>query len=103
MVSDASGQQLHDRATRGEILSAEEQAHLNTWYDEQDRAEMRTLEPGVPSENQAYLQAEIDRILQQIGNATRRIQEISQQNELLRQDIVQFRHQLAQRVAVQVI
>lgn len=40
MVSDKLGEQLHDRATRGEALSEEEQAQLEDWYRTQDRAEM---------------------------------------------------------------
>ncbi len=43
MVSDNVGQRLHDRATRGESLSSEEQAQLNEWYAEQDRAEAKML------------------------------------------------------------
>ena len=34
------GLYLHDRATRGEPLSAAEQARLHRWYGEQDRAEV---------------------------------------------------------------
>jgi len=43
MVSDEIGKQLHNRATRGEVLSAEEQAHLEEWYATQDRAEADQL------------------------------------------------------------
>jgi hypothetical protein len=32
MVSDELGKQLHDRATRGQDLSLEEQAQLAAWY-----------------------------------------------------------------------
>lgn len=38
MVFDELGKQLHDCATRGEVLSVKEQAQLNAWYEEQDRA-----------------------------------------------------------------
>ena len=43
MVSDELGKQLHDRATRGEALSPEEQAQLKDWYATQDRAEADQL------------------------------------------------------------
>ena len=43
MVSDDFIKQLHDRATRGEILSAEEQKQLENWYASQDSAESKAL------------------------------------------------------------
>lgn len=33
MISDELGQKLHDRATRGEPLTAEEQEQLRRWYE----------------------------------------------------------------------
>lgn len=33
------GERLHDRATRGVELTAEEQAQLNEWYAQRDRLE----------------------------------------------------------------
>ncbi len=43
MISDNIAQQLHDKLTRGESLSAEEQATLDAWYAAQDEAESHTL------------------------------------------------------------
>ena len=43
MNSNGVGERLHDRATRGEVLTAEEQAQLNEWYAERDRAEAAML------------------------------------------------------------
>lgn len=43
MVPDELGKQLHDRVTRGEALTAEEQAQLEDWYATQDRAEADQL------------------------------------------------------------
>ena len=37
------GQRLHDRATRGESLSADEQVQLREWYALQDHAEAARL------------------------------------------------------------
>jgi len=102
MVSDASGKQLHNRATRGEALSEEEQAQLNAWYDEQDREEMMMLRRDTPVEDQDSLQADIDSVLYRIGNTAKRIQSISQQNEVLREEIMRFRRQLAQQATVQI-
>jgi len=102
MVSDELGQHLHDLATRGKTLSAEEQAQLSKWYDQQDRAEMTMLEQSAPSQDQTYLQTEINKVLHQIGNASKQIQEIAQQNEGLRQEVARFRRQLAQTTVPQV-
>jgi hypothetical protein len=39
MNTDAAGQQLHDRATRGEALSTAERAQLDAWYARFDAEE----------------------------------------------------------------
>lgn len=39
MTFEEKAQKLHDRATRGEQLPAEEQTALQNWYDDLDRAE----------------------------------------------------------------
>ena len=43
VVDNELGGQLHDRAPRGEELSKEDQMLLDTWYEAQDRAEMKGL------------------------------------------------------------
>ncbi len=102
MVSDELGKQLHDRATRGDALSIEEQAQLATWYGEQDREEALMLQHDTSAESQTSLQTEIDRILHQITSAAQRIQDIARQNEVLRGEIARFRRQLLQQATVQV-
>jgi len=68
MVSDELGKQLHDRATRGQDLSPEEQAQLVAWYAAQDRAEMADL--GLPAaEHTESLQAQIN-AAKKIGRAS---------------------------------
>ena len=102
MVSDELGKQLHNRATRGEALSTEEQAQLDAWYAEQDRVEAVLLQRTASSVSQTSLQTEIDSILHQITSAAQRIQDIAHQNELLRDEIARFRRQLLQQATVQV-
>ncbi len=41
--NDELGSRLHDRATRVQPLSAEEQAQLQAWYDEKDREEYEIM------------------------------------------------------------
>ncbi len=43
-MKDELGRQLHDRATRGIWLSAEERAQLEAWYAEMDQDEAADLE-----------------------------------------------------------
>jgi peptidoglycan hydrolase CwlO-like protein len=97
MVSDKLGKQLHDLATRGKALSAEEQVQLEAWYAAQDRAEMDELGLAAATEIEASLQAQVDSALAQLGAATKRIQEIAQENRGLRHEIAVLRRQLAQR------
>jgi peptidoglycan hydrolase CwlO-like protein len=99
MVSDELGKQLHDRATRGETLSAQECVSLETWYAAQDRAEMDELDLTTP-EMVAILQAQVDSVLVQLETAAKRIQELAQENDRLRGEIATLHHRLAQQATV---
>jgi hypothetical protein len=59
MVSDELGEQLHDRATRGETLSVEEQRQLDRWYTAQDHAEMAMLNLDAAAETVTSLQSSL--------------------------------------------
>ena len=48
MNSNDVGERLHDRATRGEVLTAEEQVQLNGWYALRDRNEAAMLSQPSP-------------------------------------------------------
>ena len=100
MVSDDLTKQLHDRATRGELLSAEEQSSLNDWYTLQDRVESDAL--GLTKDEKALttLQAQVEAALTQLTIVTQRIQEIASENQALRRDIAHLRQQLAYQPAV---
>jgi peptidoglycan hydrolase CwlO-like protein len=99
MISDELGKQLHDRATRGETLSAQERASLETWYAAQDRAEMTALNLTTP-ETVAVLQAQVDSVLEQLETAAKRIQELARENDRLRSEIAVLHRRLAQQAAV---
>ena len=94
MVSDSSGLELHDKATRGQKLSAEEETLLQAWYAEQDRAE-NTLLNLSDDENAASLQAQVETTLAQIITITKQIEETSAENDRLRREIASLRQQLA--------
>lgn len=99
MVSDELGKRLHDRATRGKALSAQEREQLEAWYATQDRTEMEALDL-VTAEAVATLQTQVDSVLDQLETAARRIQEISQENAKLRAEIATLHRRLAQQAAV---
>ena len=60
MISDEIGKQLHDRATRGEVLTAEEQSQLSKWYAAQDQIENDLLNASNPVASTSELQKRID-------------------------------------------
>ncbi|MCI0485509.1 MAG: hypothetical protein L0229_02805 [Blastocatellia bacterium] len=101
MVSDKTGRQLHDRATRGEELSVEEQSQLQRWYDAQDRAESDMLNITAPDGSVTALQAQVDSALQQLAAITHRLQEIAAENDALRNENAELRRQVADRISPQ--
>ena len=102
VVDDELGRQLHDRATRGEELSKEDQMLLDAWYEAQDRAEIKGLNLAATDEAKTIkLQKEIDSVLIQLRTATKRIQEITRENDVLRQEIARMRQQLTQQMVTQ--
>lgn len=94
MISDDLGKILHDKSTCGVILSAEEQAQLQMWYDEQDAQEAAMYAAAPEVTSIARLQAQIDVTLTQLMNMTRRIQEVMLENKALRQETEGLRRQL---------
>ena len=95
MVSDDLAKQLHNRATRGESLSAEEQSQLKNWYALQDTAESNVLGLTAAEKTPTALQAQVDVALTQLITVTKRIQEIASENDALRREIATLRRQLA--------
>lgn len=94
MVSDDLAKQLHDRATRGELLSAEEQSLLEDWYALLDCMESDTLGLTTDEKTLASLQAQVESALIQLMTVTKRIQEVAAENETLRHEVAVLRRQL---------
>ncbi len=101
MISDNLAKQLHDRATRGETLSAGEQTQLENWHAREDNAENRALGSAVAEKTLATLQAQVDAALAQLMTVAKRIQEVASENETLRREIAALRRQLAQLLTPQ--
>lgn len=101
MISDDIARKLHDRSSRGETLSAEEQKQLQDWYASQDTAESKMLGLTTSEKTVASLQAQVDAALTQLMTVTKRIQEVASENETLRREIAALRRQLVQRLGAQ--
>lgn len=93
--------ELHDRVTRGEVLTADEQAQLQTWYSEQDQAEFQQL--GLPASipNNVELPNNIAIALNQIAASTAQIQKLANENEVLRRENQTLRRQLTEQPLLQ--
>jgi len=94
MSLDEFAKQLHDKATRGLALSAEEQAHLEAWYTEQDQREHAILGPRGSSQRLVTLHTQVETALAQLLTVTQRIQELTVYNETLRREIAVLERQL---------
>lgn len=101
MISDELGKQLHDRATRGEVLTAEEQSLLSGWYAAQDQAEGDLLRLSLTDDSTSLLQAQVNSSLAQLATVAKRIQEIAVENDALRAENASLRHQLINRASPQ--
>ena len=84
MTPDEIGQSLHNRATRGEILTLDEQEQLRCWYAELDRVEMAQLNAAQRTSRLSELQALVQRASAQVVVQSRRIEEITAENAKLR-------------------
>ena len=101
MINEVSVQSLHDRATRGESLTDQEQAELQQWYTRLDHRESDVLSRVPPSRTVADLEAQVAAAVGQLQSVTQRIQKLSADNVEVRQEIVDLQRQLAQKSATQ--
>jgi hypothetical protein len=94
MLSDELGMQLHDRETIGEQLTAQEKAQLDAWYAQKDAAEKLMLEAGqLPLPNLVALQDQVDIAIEHLTVGVQRLQQITQENKSLREEISEIRQQ----------
>jgi hypothetical protein len=96
MISDELGAKLHDRDTLGDVLSTEERSQLAEWYAQKDAEEAEFLQPPVLQlPNLAALQLQVDSTLAQLMIAIQRLQQITIENDFLRQEISDLKRQVA--------
>lgn len=94
MITNKSGAELHDRMTRGETLTDDERILLAQWYAEQDEAEQQLLAQAYRNTERVdvnTLQAQLTDTLTQIELSTRRIQQLTRENDDLRREIASLR------------
>ncbi len=86
MISDEAAQQLHDRATRGEPLSAEERAILDAWYARQDAEEAEQLAIGW-LEQETSLRERMKDVLTRMTLLTQKMQEAIVESKQLQEEL----------------
>ena len=101
MLSNQDGQALHDRSTRGEVLSAEEQTALEHWYAQTDERESSTFRRASSSPTTVELEAEIATAVAGMQAVTQRIQALTANNAAVRQEITDLQRQLTRKTATQ--
>jgi hypothetical protein len=89
---------LHDRATRGEMLSREEQALLDQWYLSEDNAEQGVLDSSAADGATEDVQVQITAVLERCIMLAQKNQELFQQNDELRRELTQLRQQVARHL-----
>ena len=94
MPFERDGMQLHDRKTKGDVLTPEENAQLENWYASQDAQEASEISPALSSLDTASVQTQTRSILSQLTMTTQRIEFISIENEAIRQEISELKSQL---------
>lgn len=94
MPDENLAKQLHDKATRGVVLSASEQTQLDAWYAEQDKLESNLLDLTSGPQQLKVLQAQVETALNHLLTVTQCVQELTAQNEAIRHEIATLQHQL---------
>jgi hypothetical protein len=94
MISDQLGGLLHGRSSRGEGLSEMERSQLEAWYAEKDVQEAKLLKMPVVEVDCVALQAKIDAALEKIGTVSQGIRQVSAENSVFRQEIVELQQAL---------
>lgn len=97
MMTNAHFQALHDRATRGEQLTADEQVQLEAWYLNQDQSESELLRPTTSVGSTAQLQQQVIAAAAQLEAISQQIRATLAENAQARYEIARLQHQLSLR------
>jgi hypothetical protein len=96
MANQELALKLHDRATRGESLTALEQATLDAWYAERDHAELAALAARPPAASVEELRVQVNDALAALQAAVQRLQRQVAVNDALRAEIEALQKRLLQ-------
>lgn len=96
-MSDQRGIELHDRATRGMVLTDAEQAELDAWYQRLDHEELHAVSINDSEKDQQRLRGELDIALDKLQKVVGQIRETESQNETLRNEISRLQEQILSR------
>jgi hypothetical protein len=94
MIPDELGQKLHDRATRGETLTVEEQEMLQRWYARLDLEEQTQLNAAPVPSRLADLQSRVQQASAQVVVQAQRIDALTAENAQLSQEIASLQRLL---------
>lgn len=97
MISEDVGVRLHDRATRGQSLTAEERNLLTEWYRQLDEEEAQQFAEAQSASPSMDTQADIDNLLAQLALSAQRMRILAAENDRLRCEIDELHRQLAQK------
>jgi hypothetical protein len=103
MIPDDVGQQLHDKATRGGVLTPEERTLLEAWYARHDVEEAQLLARAEPSRDLDELRSQVAAGAARLVTLTQRLQALLQENERLRREVEALQRQLALKQAKQAV
>ena len=102
MVSDKIGLKLHDKFTRGHVLTQAEKQKLESWYAQKDSSENEQIlktASGYSTVNS--LQNAIDETHRQVASLTSRLQTVEQENRNIALENKRLREKLEKQIARQ--
>jgi len=100
-MTQESLKQLHHLATTDATLTDEQRAELEDWYAQQDHAEHSALSLNGVNVDLESLKIQVETALAQLFAASKRMQDLSTENDNLRRDLVLLRQQLTTASALQ--
>lgn len=100
-MRDDAVRQLHDKATRGESLTAEEETKLAAWYARLDQEENALLTSSSHSPAPDALRDEVKKTLLRLEVTAQQVRAQAEENEALRRDIAALTQKLAQTKTLQ--
>ena len=95
----SEGARLHDRATRGETLTDDENRRLEQWYQEQDEAEAALLAAHRPELSPSAAPSNLQETLTRIRQTAQSLEALHRQNAALRDEIAVLQKRLAAKAA----